>query len=30
VSRDVLRHRHGLERWNLPAALRPADSRFAR
>jgi RNA-directed DNA polymerase len=30
VSRDALRHRHGLERWNLPAALRPADSRFAR
>jgi len=30
VSQDALRHRHGLERWNLPAALRPADSRFAR
>jgi RNA-directed DNA polymerase len=30
VSRDALRHHHGLERWNLPAALRPADSRFAR
>lgn len=30
VSQDALRHRHGLERWNLPAARRPADSRFAR
>jgi RNA-directed DNA polymerase len=30
VSRDALRCHHGLERWNLPAALRPADSRFAR
>ncbi len=30
VSQDALRHRHGLERWNLPATLRPADSRFAR
>jgi RNA-directed DNA polymerase len=30
VSQDALRHRHGLERWNLPAALRPPDSRFAR
>jgi RNA-directed DNA polymerase len=30
VSRDALRTGHGLERWNLPAALRPADSRFAR
>jgi RNA-directed DNA polymerase len=30
VSQDALRYRHGLERWNLPAALRPADSRFAR
>lgn len=30
VSRDALRCQHGLERWNLPATLRPADSRFAR
>jgi group II intron reverse transcriptase/maturase len=30
VSQDALRHRHGLERWNLLATLRPADSRFAR
>ena len=30
VSQDALRRHHGLERWNLPAALRPADSRFAR
>jgi hypothetical protein len=30
VHQDALRHHHGLERWNLPAALRPADSRFAR
>jgi RNA-directed DNA polymerase len=30
VSQDALRCHHGLERWNLPAALRPADSRFAR
>ncbi|MCC6177040.1 MAG: group II intron reverse transcriptase/maturase [Chloroflexi bacterium] len=29
VSRDALRRHHGLERWNLPAATRPADSRFA-
>ena len=29
-GQDALRHRHGLERWNLPAARRPADSRFAR
>jgi RNA-directed DNA polymerase len=30
VSQDALRRHHGLERWNLPATLRPADSRFAR
>src|SRR5215207_4515845 len=30
VSRDALRRQHRLERWNVPAALRPADSRFAR
>jgi RNA-directed DNA polymerase len=30
VSQDALRCHHGLERWNLPVALRPADSRFAR
>jgi RNA-directed DNA polymerase len=30
VSRDALQCQHGLERWNLPAALRPADARFAR
>jgi len=30
VSRDALQCHHGLERWNLPAALRPADARFAR
>lgn len=30
VSQDALRCHHGLERWNLPATLRPADSRFAR
>jgi RNA-directed DNA polymerase len=30
VSQDALRTRHGLERWNLSATLRPADSRFAR
>jgi hypothetical protein len=30
VRQDALRHQPGLERWNLPAALRPADSRFAR
>jgi RNA-directed DNA polymerase len=30
VHQDALRRHHGLERWNLPAALRPADSRFAR
>lgn len=30
VSQDALRHRHSLARWNLPATLRPADSRFAR
>ena len=30
VSQDALRCHHGLERWNLPVALRPANSRFAR
>jgi RNA-directed DNA polymerase len=30
MSRDALRRQHGLERWNLPIALRPADARFAR
>jgi RNA-directed DNA polymerase len=30
VSRDALRRQHGLERWNLPLALRPADARVAR
>jgi RNA-directed DNA polymerase len=30
MSRDALRRQHGLERWNLPAALRPVDARFAR
>lgn len=30
VSRDALRRQYGLERWNLPAPLRPADARFAR
>ena len=30
MSRDALRRQHGLERWNLPVALRPADARFAR
>ena len=30
VSRDALRRDHGVERWNLPVALRPADARFAR
>jgi RNA-directed DNA polymerase len=30
VSRDALRRQRGLERWNLPVALRPADARFAR
>jgi len=30
VSQDALRRHHGLERWNLPATLRPADSRRAR
>lgn len=30
VSRDALRRHHGLERWNLPVARRPADARFAR
>jgi RNA-directed DNA polymerase len=30
VQREVLWRQHGLERWNLPVALRPADSRLAR
>lgn len=30
VSGNALRRRHGLERWNLPVACRPADARFAR
>ena len=30
MSRDALRRQHGLEPWNLPVALRPADARFAR
>jgi RNA-directed DNA polymerase len=30
MSRDALRRQHGLERWNLPVALRSADARFAR
>jgi RNA-directed DNA polymerase len=30
VSRDALRRDYGLERWYIPAALRPADSRLAR
>jgi RNA-directed DNA polymerase len=30
VSRDALRRHYGLERWYIPAALRPADSRLAR
>jgi len=30
VQREALWRQHGLERWNLPVALRPADSRFAR
>jgi RNA-directed DNA polymerase len=30
VSRSDFRRTHGLERWNLPVALRPADSRWAR
>ena len=25
---EALHRQHGLERWNLPAALRPADARF--
>ena len=29
VHGDALRRQHGLERWNLPRALRPADSRRA-
>jgi hypothetical protein len=30
VQREALWRQHGLERWNLPVALRPADSRRAR
>jgi RNA-directed DNA polymerase len=30
MSQDALRRQHGLEPWNLPVALRPADARFAR
>ena len=30
MHQDALRRQTGLERWNLPVALRPADSRFAR
>jgi RNA-directed DNA polymerase len=30
VQREALWRQHGLERWNLPVALRPADSRVAR
>ena len=30
VQREALWRQHGLERWNLPVALRPADSRPAR
>ena len=30
VSRDALRTEHGLERWYIPVALRPAASRLAR
>jgi len=30
MSGDALRRQHGLERWNLPVALRPADARLAR
>lgn len=30
VQREALWRQHGLERWNLPLALRPADSRPAR
>jgi RNA-directed DNA polymerase len=30
VSRDALRSEHGLERWYIPVALRPAASRLAR
>jgi RNA-directed DNA polymerase len=30
VSRDALRRHYGLERWYIPVALRPADSRLAR
>ncbi|GAC1454725.1 MAG: group II intron reverse transcriptase/maturase [Gemmatimonadaceae bacterium] len=29
MHQDALRRQHGLERWNLPVALRPADSRRA-
>ena len=30
VQRETFWRQHGLERWNLPVALRPADSRLAR
>ena len=30
VQREALWRQYGLERWNLPVALRPADSRLAR
>jgi group II intron reverse transcriptase/maturase len=30
VQREALWRQHGLERWNLPVGLRPADSRSAR
>jgi RNA-directed DNA polymerase len=30
MHQDALRRQYGLERWNLPVALRPADSRRAR
>ena len=30
VSREALHRQHGLERWNLPVARRPADARRAR
>ena len=30
MYQDAPRRQHGLERWNLPVALRPADSRHAR
>jgi RNA-directed DNA polymerase len=30
VAGEALHRHHGVERWNLPAARRPADARFAR